>query len=392
MLFTLEALDAAHGDALLLHYGKGGPPRLILVDGGPAGIYAKSLRPRLEELRSRRNPGGTLKIRLAMVSHIDDDHIRGLLELTEELVEHADGDGAGSVPAFDILTLWYNSFDDLTAGMALPSLVPLAASLRAAALADRPLPGLSISPPAALVAASVGQGRRLRDNAASLRLNINQPLSGLIAVPRTGAEATGMGSGLQFTVLGPRQEQLDALRTEWAAKLAAMNARHGGSAGAAAMQALGAAFVDQSIYNLSSIVVLAEFGGSRMLLTGDARGDLIVESLAESGLMQDGKIHVDLLKMPHHGSVRDVAASFFEQITADHYVISADGKYGNPKVETLELLFAARGGAAFTLYLTNRVPWIDDFLARAKPRDVRVVYREPGALSVRVDLGDPLDS
>jgi hypothetical protein len=34
-----------------------------------------------------------------------------------------------------------------------------------------------------------------------------------------------------------------------------------------------AAFVDQSVPNLSSIVVLAELGGKRMLLTGDACGE-----------------------------------------------------------------------------------------------------------------------
>ena len=390
MLFTLEALEAAHGDALLLHYAMAKEPRLIVVDGGPAGTYAKSLRPRLEQLRSKRNPGGSLKIRLAMVSHIDDDHIQGLLDLTDDLIEQVDEGGAESMPAYDILTLWYNSFDDLTHGVPLPDLAPLAGRLRVAALADSPPPELPLSPPAALVAASVGQGRKLRDNAARLQLNFNQPLSGLVAVPSSGAETTDMGSGLHFTVLGPRQEQLAALRSDWAEKLAVAKARRGGGLGAAEIQVVAAAFVDQAVSNLSSIVVLAELGGKRMLLTGDARGDLIVKSLAEGGLMRHGEIHVDLLKMPHHGSVRDVAASFFEQITADHYVISADGKYGNPKVQTLELLFAARGDAPYTLYMTNRVKWVGDFLAKQKPKNVRVVYREPQALSVRVDLGSPL--
>jgi len=50
MLFTLEALQAKHGDSLLLHYGKPKAPKLIVIDGGPAGVYKASLRPRLAEL------------------------------------------------------------------------------------------------------------------------------------------------------------------------------------------------------------------------------------------------------------------------------------------------------------------------------------------------------
>ena len=42
-------------------------------------------------------------------------------------------------------------------------------------------------------------------------------------------------------------------------------------------QAALAAYVDKSVPNLSSIVLLAEAKGKRMLLTGDARGDKILQ-------------------------------------------------------------------------------------------------------------------
>ena len=38
-MFTLEALQAAHGDSLILHYGPLTNPRFIVVDGGPRGIF-----------------------------------------------------------------------------------------------------------------------------------------------------------------------------------------------------------------------------------------------------------------------------------------------------------------------------------------------------------------
>ncbi len=92
----------------------------------------------------------------------------------------------------------------------------------------------------------------------------------------------------------------------------------------------------------------------RMLLTGDARGDKIIENLEEHGLMDDeGKIHVDLLKMPHHGSDRNVEDDFFKRVTADHYVVSGDGRHHNPELETYRMLFKARqGGDPYVIHVT----------------------------------------
>ncbi len=91
-----------------------------------------------------------------------------------------------------------------------------------------------------------------------------------------------------------------------------------------------------------------------MLLTGDARGDKIIENLEEHGLMDDeGKIHVDLLKMPHHGSDRNVEDDFFKRVTADHYVVSGDGRHHNPELETYRMLFKARqGGDPYVIHVT----------------------------------------
>ena len=64
--------------------------------------------------------------------------------------------------------------------------------------------------------------------------------------------------------------------------------------------------MDKSVFNLSSIVVLADSGGRRMLLTGDARGDHVLDGIEAAGLFKDDRLHVDLLKLPHHGSDRNV--------------------------------------------------------------------------------------
>ena len=129
-----------------------------------------------------------------------------------------------------------------------------------------------------------------------------------------------------------------------------------------------------------------------MLLTGEARGDYVLEQMEAQGLIEpEGRIHVDLLKLPHHGSIRNVDRDFFERITADHYVISADGEHHNPDTECLALLTDVRGDAEYTIHLTNPVPHAVAFFERDQPnRSYRVVYRAADRPSVVVDLGEPL--
>ncbi|MFN7768617.1 MAG: hypothetical protein ACK5UC_15560, partial [Planctomycetaceae bacterium] len=81
MLFSLDVLRAAKGDCLCLHFGTARKPGLILIDGGPATIYEDSLQPRLNQIRKQRKIADTkpLPVDLVMISHIDDDHIQGML-------------------------------------------------------------------------------------------------------------------------------------------------------------------------------------------------------------------------------------------------------------------------------------------------------------------------
>ena len=95
--------------------------------------------------------------------------------------------------------------------------------------------------------------------------------------------------------------------------------------------------LDSSITNLSSIMFLVEFEGKRMLFTGHGLGSDIVESLSQSGLLDSqGKVHVDILKVPHHGSERNVSEQFFKTVTANTYVVSANGRDDNPSLSTLK--------------------------------------------------------
>src|SRR5262245_58979346 len=111
-LFSLDVRRARKGDCLLLHYGTKKEPKLALIDGGPTNVYRPHLRPRLEEIRKARGIAANkpLIVDLLMVSHVDDDHIQGILELMSELKTAQ----MEKVPQLvKALRVWHNSFDNI---------------------------------------------------------------------------------------------------------------------------------------------------------------------------------------------------------------------------------------------------------------------------------------
>jgi hypothetical protein len=331
VIFTLETLRAAEGDSLLLHYGPTSDPLVAVIDGGPSGVYKSALRPRLDELRASRADGGTLQLQLVAVSHIDDDHIRGVLDLVRGVARENDD---GRVPSFEILGLWHNSFEDVVGG-GRPDEVPAAV----AALGTRAgVRSAGLSEPARLVAASIAQGRSLRDAANALELDVNRPFDGPVTAPKK----VDWGDGLSFVVVGPPRDRLDDLHEAWERDVRRRSPN----------EAKVAAYLDGSVYNLSSIVMLAQMKRKRVLLTGDARGDDILDGLRSAGLLKRAPLHVDVLKLPHHGSDRNVETDFFRRVVADHYVVSGDGTHGNPEIATLQMISEARDDDDFVVHMT----------------------------------------
>lgn len=389
MIFTLEALNAANGDSLILHYGDPADPRFVLIDGGPTSSgYRNVILPRLTQIKDRFSDDAPLSLEMMMVSHIDDDHIDGLLALTADMLDRTqDGEAA----PFAIRALWFNSFDDLLGNDDDEVFSALTAAVRAAG-ADAPLPGFANADRyGAAVVASVGQGRRLRSDAVGLDIPINAPFQGLVMVTDTADRRVDYGDGLHLTIVAPNEARILALQKKWREDV-----RANPSDETLAEVASGRGRRDTSVANLSSIVVLAEAAGKRILLTGDALDVDIVDGLESAGLMVDGTCHVDLLKLPHHGSDRNVSAEFFAAVTADHYLASGDGRHGNPEIHTLELIEASRGASdEYQVHLTHRDgkdqlgARLDAFLD-GKPAG-RYLFRDDSALSLKVDLGLSVD-
>ena len=347
--FTLEALPARFGDCLLLHFGPADDPGLVLIDGGPPKVWRKSLQPRLAELQRARRNG--FKIDLLMVSHIDDDHVVGILEFTNAWVTEK---RAGKNWPFPVDEVWHNSFERISNRKdinAVTASVTASAGVETVTDVDLDAYGIEDSVEARdglKVLASVAKGKALRDDLETLKLPTNTGFDGDLVRPRNGPSVPyELGPELKLHIAGPLAKQLEDLQKKFAEDLAPEDAL--------------AAYTDGSVPNLSSIAAIASYKGKTMLLTGDARGDFLRAGLKEEGLLDaDGKLHVDIFKLPHHGSDRNIDIDFFQQITADHYVASADGTFGNPDRPTMEMLIDARGkDAEYVIHLTYDLAEID---------------------------------
>ncbi|MDG2532189.1 hypothetical protein P6144_00880 [Sphingomonas sp. HITSZ_GF] len=342
MLF--EALPARYGDCLFLTFPRPGDrPLRLLIDGGPAGVYVSSLKKRLDEEAKAFPAEKPLNLDAVMISHIDEDHILGVLDLFSAI---QDADQRKAPRPYQPKWLLHNSFDGLlgegegSAARALDAPTVLAGLGGELAFAD------AKSLTARLVLQSYGQGSKLASIAAALRITRNPPDQRLLTLDAKAPRVLQLGDA-KLTVVGPLQSGIDNLRKEWAKWKAKQQKKD--SASLAALTAS----LDTSVPNLSSIVVLLEVNGKKLLLTGDALGDQVVTGLEEARIIEKGGVlDVDLLKLPHHASIRNVTPKLLKQVRAKHYVASGDGTYGNPDRATLELLEKIRPEGGYTVHLT----------------------------------------
>ena len=335
----LRMIQAEFGDCLLLETpDTEGDMRYILIDGGPATIYDSHLRKELEAIRQR---GGQLD--LVVLSHVDADHIVGLLDLFSDLLQD---------PFVPITTLWHNSFTRVFGGKG-----DVAARL-AAVVQEAGMQGVRLANTEEVSLMSINQGNQLRIRAQQLAIPINPGIKGDLIKATSKPSQLKIG-GILLTVVGPTTRNLNALKNEWQTWLDKQEA----ALASADFESF--AMADESIPNLSSICLLAESQGTSILLTGDARGDHILTGLKQCKLLKpDGTFEVDVLKVPHHGSDRNVTLDFFRKVKARQYLISANGKHGNPDYDTLKwIIIAAKVQVRqIEIVLSNRVPALEQIL------------------------------
>lgn len=345
-MLKLHAVQAGHGDCLILEFGTETRPQFILIDGAPPEHYGDL------EKAIKKIIGFGKKVEKLVLSHIDRDHIGGLLELFSSLRLQREG---GKEELIQFKDLWINEFSSVFGGDLETQMMQVMNSAPNA---------VNAMSEGSLVFNGIPEGHKLQADALVLEIPINDNIeAGYISIEHI-SEPISLGN-IKITVVGPTKENLEELREEWERWLERhKEAIENGDIAAATM-------ADDSIPNLSSIILLVEGDGKSMLLTGDCRGDHLLQGLEKRDLLDgDGKFHVDIFKGQHHGSDRNTTKKFFKTVTADTYVYSADGKNGNPDYNTLKWLIEAANEdeRRIRIIITNETDSTDRILNDYPPR------------------------
>jgi Metallo-beta-lactamase superfamily len=364
----LTVFQAGKGDCLLL---EGKDATRVLVDGGMRDAYREHVAPALGALEQK---GAVLD--LVYLSHIDRDHISGILQLMDDLVawrvfdfQQASGNTSFPQPKEPrppkVRNLWHNPFHEAISKNTGPIEDMLAT--RAGILeTSKAVWAQTQAPLQRELATSIAEGielsRRVRPE--QLDIKVNGHFGGKLAFARPGAKAITFGS-LKITVIGPFPEDLAALRREWnkwlddnkeqLADLQRSLDRDVERLHASEFDRLRgwltlatAKLGDRSkvtVPNLASLMLFVEESGKSVLLTGDGHHADILKGLAQAGkLSGQGGLHVDVLKVQHHGSEHNLDQPFARKVTADHYIFCADGEHENPDPRVVRAILDSRLG------------------------------------------------
>ncbi len=296
---NLTALPAACGDCLVLEYtGNDGQPHRVLVDGGLGSAFDRGLG-------SLLGPAGTpTKVDVAVVTHVDLDHIEGTIRALRD----------GRLLADDI---WFNGREQLEQLF------------------------------------NPGGSRGVRQGDALSELIPDETRNRVVeghafVLPADGPPPTiKLPGGATAVLLSPTEERLRRLLRKWPEP-------DRGDDDSGSFDQLIGAFVDEvdrgvgefgkdtSVANGSSIAFLFEYGGASILFGADAYASDLQTSigalLAQRG---DAKLHVRLFKLPHHGSRQNITDDLLDLIEPDEILVCTDGsKFKHPDEDALDKIRA----------------------------------------------------
>ena len=369
----LTVFQSDKGDCLMLTTGG----KRMLIDGGMRKSYTRHVASTMSKLR-----GDGEKLDLVYVSHIDRDHVWGVLQMMEDLVAWRvydfhqtsdNGNRAWPKPKVrrppEIGGIWHNVFHELVGKNAGPIGDMLAANARVLS-GSRDVDLTELAEIHQNLTSSMADAVQLTRRLGSRQLGIpvNKEFDGKLILQRENQAPVRFG-GANIHVIGPSGAELKKLRREWndwlksasgARQIQKIRRKHRRDEDIFELTNIGDLLVLRRSRaeelgrrskvtqpNLASLMLLVEKGGKTILLTGDGHSKDILTGLQEAGKLQPGAgIHLDVLKVQHHGSENNIEPGFCKRVTADHYVFCGNGAHENPDLRVIDACANSRTGTA----------------------------------------------
>lgn len=298
----IKFLEADHGDCIIIKVFDKENPKNILIDGGPGKTYMerdqrsgrwvdKPLKKELDKIFSE----GQI-VDLLILTHVDDDHIGGLLKWI----------GSGSFRKEQIGEVWFNSGRNIFEHFNLEEIPEN--------LIDFDIEDEDKN-------TGIKQGEKFEDYLQSLDLWDKKVIKG-------GGELNRFN--LRFDIISPGDEQLKELLHKWDKETDSLFTAKGQNDYSSTIDELledDTFEEDKSVHNGSSIAFILSREGKNFLFLGDAHPSVVVKHLKALKYTYDDPLECEVVKVSHHGSKANTNSDLLRLIKSNHFVISANGKH-----------------------------------------------------------------
>ncbi|MDD5508145.1 MAG: hypothetical protein PHD25_07410 [Bacteroidales bacterium] len=342
-MFRIEMLPAEYGDCLWIEYGPTEDEiHRVLIDGG-TNACGKKLHKRITSIPKKER-----RFDLVVVTHIDSDHIDGMVELMQDIP-----------PGLEFSHFWFNAYEHTRPEGFLGAVQGEYLAVELLALEEK--------------------WKRTFWNESFGRKAAMIPDKG----DPVQVELEG---GMRMTILGPTSAGLRKLRKEWDEVMEEAHIKPGdieavlkklredrrfrpGWLGKPDIEQLADSDFqeDKSPANGSSIILLAEYDEKKVLFAGDAFPGNILAGLKRISGYEGKRIPLDAFKIPHHGSKNNNSNDLFMAVDCPRFLISTNGdKFGHPDDEGIaRILYNKRKSREINLYF-NYVTEINELWADIK--------------------------
>lgn len=351
MSFTVTSLPASYGDSLWIEYGEGVKKNRILIDGGLKATKQKIIE-MIESL-----PKDERIIELLVISHIDQDHIEGILELFE----------MEALPV-KIKSVWFNGYEHLDGDEDFGAV----------------------------------QGERLTAAILKNKFSWNREFNGkAVVVPESGIPPViELDGGMKLTLLSPTAEKLRLLKPVWEREVENAGLVPGfgyedaeeendqeesfGTEMINVEELAASVFEeDKREGNGSSIAFIAEYKDKSVLFCADAHPTVLLESLEKT---DRNDYTFDMIKISHHGSRKNTGPKFLNTVKSNVFIISTSGaKYKHPSLEAIAQIIKLQQGSKKLYFNYNTAfneKW-DDVLLKEQ-YDYEAFYGDKDGVTVPV--------
>ena len=347
---TIDFLDVGCADAIHIRFdGTDGIPRNILIDGGSekGELYTTSLRVRINEIINIQKE----IIDLWIITHIDDDHIGGVLRLLkdEELLLQSD---------LSRTTFWFNySIWDYDTGIRTDNLK------------------------------NVKQGITLREYLIKNSNVIDHITNSMGTIDLWGAK---------ITILSPDAKRYKELLGVWLTEEIKLREREISALKKGRKNDyerkiedfdISKEVKDDSEENGSSIAFVLEFHGESILLSADSHPWVLESSLER--IWGGEKVSLKYMQIPHHGSRYNLSNSLLNLVDCHEYIISADAynRSNLPNKESLVKVLHANSDKNIVFNITQKNDLTESIFKVDTDYKVDVRFPEPGYNCLHFTLG-----